>query len=98
VCGGKKLKAWLKDSGKTQAWLAKQLGVRQTHISAYCNGVMRPSDRRAQLIEGATNGGVLRADFLTPEEIEAERRVFGAEAQAPKPSRKRRNSQRPLPP
>lgn len=42
--GGARLKAWLRDHGKTQEWLAARLGTHQTTVSAWILGRAVPLD------------------------------------------------------
>ena len=47
----------------TQTGIAKAIGVSQTTVSYWVNGVERPSAKSAIAIERATNGAVTRAEI-----------------------------------
>jgi DNA-binding transcriptional regulator YdaS (Cro superfamily) len=59
-----KLNDWLKSNGKTDAWLAAQVGKDRSVISKIRVGTVTPSLRTAVAIQIATDGDVKPADLL----------------------------------
>lgn len=48
------IKQWLKENGRSAAWLATQVGCRQPWLSTVANGNGRPSPILASAIERVT--------------------------------------------
>jgi hypothetical protein len=65
-----KLNDWLKSNGKTDAWLAAQVGRERSVISKIRVGTVTPSLRTAVAIQIATDGEVKPADFLPAKQQE----------------------------
>lgn len=62
-----KLSDWLKMNGKTDAWLAAQVGKDRSVITKIRAGAVTPSLRTAVAIQIATDGDVKPADMLPPD-------------------------------
>jgi hypothetical protein len=62
-----KLSDWLKVNGKTDAWLAAQVGKDRSVITKIRAGAVTPSLRTAVAIQLATDGDVKPADMLPPD-------------------------------
>lgn len=48
------LKAWLKDNGKSQAWLAKLLDLSPPSVFAWLDGTSRPMTHHREMLEAIT--------------------------------------------
>jgi predicted transcriptional regulator len=59
-----KLRVWMKTQGKTQAALAEELGISQTHVAHLCAGKRWPGRETAERIREATRGMVSADDFM----------------------------------
>jgi transcriptional regulator with XRE-family HTH domain len=46
-----RLKEILDDEGRKLTWLADRIGTSRSLVSAYCNGLHVPEDRKAQIAE-----------------------------------------------
>lgn len=76
--GHRALAAYLRDSAKSQAWLAKRIGIGQQSISMWLRGENTPGAAHQKAIQLAT--GINVDDWLTAEErrhlATVERRVW----------------------
>lgn len=65
-----KLRAWLTEHEKTQAWLAAKCGVSQPSVRDWLIRVSRPSHHLREIIEALTSEHVLTVDWEFPSERE----------------------------
>jgi transcriptional regulator with XRE-family HTH domain len=65
-----KLRAWLTDNNKTQAWLASKCGVSQPSVRDWMIRVSRPLHHLREIIEVLTGDHVLTVDWEFPSERE----------------------------
>lgn len=63
------LESWLTEQERTQAWLAKALGVSAPSVNAWFARQTRPQPHLRETIEVITNGAVTREGWLFPSEI-----------------------------
>jgi len=64
-----KFKEWIKEKGKTQEDVARDLGVAQGLISSWCNGERLPRAENMQKIIKYTGGEVTANDFYGVKEL-----------------------------
>jgi transcriptional regulator with XRE-family HTH domain len=62
------LSEWLAANGKTDAWLAEQIGRERSVVTKIRNGKSMPSFGTAQAIMDVTGGAVTPNDFLPARE------------------------------
>ena len=53
------LQEWIKETGRRQNWVAKQLGVKDETLSRWVNGKTRPRTATQKLVERFTDGAVV---------------------------------------
>ncbi|GJD59817.1 helix-turn-helix domain-containing protein [Methylobacterium dankookense] len=63
-----RLSDWLKQNGKTVAWLAEQVGRDRSFLTRVKNGEAKPSVDVAAAIQRVTGGAVTAVDYVTDAE------------------------------
>jgi len=58
------IKVWLYTHGRTQAWLADQIGVSTTYVTMILSGARTPSLRVAERLQEVT--GISAVKFIAP--------------------------------
>jgi len=61
------IKSWLVQHGRTQAWLAQQIGVTTNYVNMILAGARSPSLRVAKRLEDVT--GIHATKFLAPQDV-----------------------------
>lgn len=58
------IRDWLRETSRTQTWLAEQLGMSKQYVGRVCKADVRPSPKVAYAIEDLSGGQVQAKDLL----------------------------------